>query len=225
MYRPSRASTNLPRLPTVETVGYHVLPLRGRLCRRFVSLLCLPVAASFVLLTGTFHAQQPTPAQLASLPSPVKKIIHFSTDVKPILEKNCLGCHGPAVQQSELRLDNRADALKGGYSGAVIKPGDSAGSRLIHLVAGFEAQRQMPMGGDKLSGLDVSFLRAWIDQGAEWDATPDAVATQRAASESNKHWSFIPPQRPPIPAVRDQARGIAGAGTRRTGPAASRVGA
>ena len=167
-------------------------------------LLCLRIAAGFVLLVAALHAQQPTADQIVSLPAPVKKIIAFSTDIQPILEKNCLGCHGPGAQQSGLRLDNRADALKGGYSGAVIKPGDSAGSRLIHLVAGFEPQRQMPMGGDKLSRLDISFLRAWIDQGAAWDATPSEAAAQPTPNEPTKHWSFVPPKQPAIPAVRNQ---------------------
>ena len=168
------------------------------------------MAAGFVLLAAALHAQQPTPAQLASLPAPVKKIIAFSTDIQPILAKNCLTCHGPAAQQSGLRLDSHAAALKGGYSGAVIKPGDSAGSRLIHLVAGFEPQRRMPMGSDRLDGLDISFLRAWIDQGAEWGKdsqrgeAPNQVATQPTPNEPNKHWSLIPPKQPAIPAVRDE---------------------
>ena len=35
-----------------------------------------------------------------------------------------------------LRLDGRAEALKGGYSGADIVPRDSAASKLIQMVAG-----------------------------------------------------------------------------------------
>ena len=156
------------------------------------------------MLAAALHAQQPTPVQLASLPAPVKKIIAFSTDIQPILAKNCLGCHGPAAQQSGLRLDSHAAALKGGHSGVVIKPGDSAGSRLIHLVAGFDAQRTMPMGGEKLSRLDISFLRAWIDQGAEWGIDPSQAEAPSAADDPKKHWSFVPPKRLTPPAVRHQ---------------------
>ena len=40
--------------------------------------------------------------------------VDFARDVQPILRQNCVGCHGPTVQQSRLRLDRRADAMRGG---------------------------------------------------------------------------------------------------------------
>ena len=40
------------------------------------------------------------------------------------------------MQTNGLRLDSRAGVLEGGYSGPAIKPGNSAESRLIQLVAG-----------------------------------------------------------------------------------------
>jgi hypothetical protein len=47
----------------------------------------------------------------------------FERDIRPILEANCVSCHGPKQQESLLRLDTRGQALKGGMSGAVIVPG------------------------------------------------------------------------------------------------------
>ena len=47
----------------------------------------------------------------------------FSGDVAPILSKNCLPCHGPAQQMSQLDLSTRAAALKGGQkSGPPLLP-------------------------------------------------------------------------------------------------------
>ena len=64
------------------------------------------------------------PARAASkLPPPASVQIDFNRDVKPILEANCLGCHGSRQQQSGLRLDKRQNALRGGDYGAVIMPG------------------------------------------------------------------------------------------------------
>jgi len=40
------------------------------------------------------------------------------------------------MQMSGLRLDRAEDAMRGGYSGAVIVPGKSGDSRLIQMVAG-----------------------------------------------------------------------------------------
>ena len=67
--------------------------------------------------------------------------VDFVREVQPVLRKNCYGCHGPAMQQSGLRLDDAATALKGGYSGAAILPGDSAASPLMQRVMGAKVSR------------------------------------------------------------------------------------
>ena len=69
------------------------------------------------------------------LPPAATKKVDFARDVAPIFEARCSMCHGPQQQMSGLRLDQKAAALKGGHSGAVIIPRDSANSRLIRLVA------------------------------------------------------------------------------------------
>jgi hypothetical protein len=68
-------------------------------------------------------------------------------------------------------LDNRESALEGGYNNTNnVVPGDSAGSLLIHYVAGLVEDMQMPPRGqgDPLTAEQVGRLRAWIDQGADW---------------------------------------------------------
>ena len=102
------------------------------------------------------------------LPAAAKERVDFERDIAPIFQASCESCHGAKQQLSGLRLDRRADALAGGYSGAVIRPGDSAGSRLIQLVAGLEKDQVMPMVGERLTANQVGLLRAWIDQGADW---------------------------------------------------------
>ena len=63
-------------------------------------------------------------------------------------------------------LWRRKSAVRGGYSGkAAIAERDSANSRLIHLVAGFEENLLMPPTGGRLSDEQISILRGWIDQG------------------------------------------------------------
>src|SRR5262245_4766020 len=58
--------------------------------------------------------------------------IDFKRDVAPIFVKRCSECHGPDVQKSKLRLDNKADAFKGGKSGKpTIVPGKSSESEII----------------------------------------------------------------------------------------------
>ena len=96
----------------------------------------------------------------------------------------------------------------GGSSGVVIKPGNSADSKLIHLVAGLQEGLVMPMTGERLTPEQVGLLRAWIDQGANW--LEQATAAEEARSQEkvrhkHPHWAFNPPQRPAIPKVENQA--------------------
>lgn len=127
-------------------------------CRWLTVALTLPI-----LLIPALGASKLPPA--ATTP------IDFNRDVKPILETNCLGCHGKKQQQSGLRLDKRQNALRGGDYGAVILPGRSAESKLILRVAGSDAGMQMPPTGP-LAASDISILRAWIDQGGEFPDVP-----------------------------------------------------
>ena len=108
---------------------------------------------------------------VSQLPPPATNRVSFARDIKPILESSCLRCHGAEKPRSEFRLDNRADAIKGGDQGMDILPGNSARSPLIHYTAYLVEDMEMPpVGkGQQLTADQVSLLRAWIDQGAIWD--------------------------------------------------------
>src|SRR2546421_7972794 len=72
----------------------------------------------------------------------------FIRDVQPVLESRCWGCHGGKLQMHGLRLDRRADALKGGGSGVpAIVPGASSQSLLIKYVAGPHPGGNIPPSG------------------------------------------------------------------------------
>src|SRR5262249_56928688 len=83
----------------------------------------------------------------AELPPAARIQVDFVRDIKPIFEKSCVGCHGAVKQRASLRLDQAKAALAGGNSGAVIKPGDAAGSRLLKAVAGLDADLKIPPDG------------------------------------------------------------------------------
>ncbi len=121
---------------------------------------------------------RPAAAQVdaSQLPPPANVPIDFARDIKPILQTSCLRCHGPEKPRSNFHLDNRPAALKGGDNGVDILPGDSARSHLIHYVSYLVDTMEMPpVGkGDPLTPAQVALLRAWIDQGAAWDAGPPA---------------------------------------------------
>ncbi len=122
----------------------------------------------------------------ASLAAPVQ----FNRDVLPILSEHCFECHGPAKRESGLRLDRREAALAEADSGeSAIVPGKPAASRLIAVVAGTDPDFQMPPAEkkSKLTAAEVETLRQWIAAGAKYE----------------RHWAFVKPQRPALPAVKD----------------------
>ena len=98
---------------------------------------------------------------VSNLPPAAKMQIDFARDIKPILEANCLRCHGPEKPKSDFRLDNLARRLKGGDDNGVdIVPGDSAKSPLIHYVAyQVEDMEMPPIGkGNRLTTNEVSLV-------------------------------------------------------------------
>jgi len=125
--------------------------------------------------------------------------IAFDQHIRPILEANCVECHGPSSQKSGLRLDAKAAALQGGDSGPIAIPGDSANSEIIRRVSGVDPADRMPPKGDPLSEDQVNLLTAWIDQGMEW---PD---DGKALEITSDHWAFQKPVEPDIPEVDNDA--------------------
>jgi cytochrome c551/c552 len=102
--------------------------------------------------------------------------VDFQRDVQPIFREHCISCHGPEQQMSGLRLDRRADAMRGG-SQADIGPGSAEGSRLYHRLTDTIFGPKMPPEGP-LNAAQIETIKNWIDEGAEW---PDAVAGETPA--------------------------------------------
>lgn len=127
--------------------------------------------------------------------------IDFKREIEPIFARTCYQCHGPQKALGQLRLDNKALAMKGGLSGPSIIPGNSKASRLMQRILGEGDEMQMPMGGDPLKPEQIELIRKWIDQGAKW---PDAGTAQEAAVPT--HWAYRKPVRPRLPRVKNQAR-------------------
>jgi cytochrome b subunit of formate dehydrogenase len=106
-------------------------------------------------VSGTPPAETGTPA--ASGPT-------WDEDVAPILAAKCLTCHGSAATAG-LNLSTYEDAMKGGTTGPVIIPGDSANSLLII---------KQEAGGHpgQLTPEELDIVKAWIDAGAVQAAKP-----------------------------------------------------
>ncbi len=118
-----------------------------------------------------------------------EKKIGYNHDVRPILAENCFACHGAdsAARKADLRLDRRDDAIK---SEAIV-PGDVEKSSLIERILSDNKSHLMPppKTKKKLTDAQKEILKRWIAEGAEYEP----------------HWSFIPPKRPILPAVKNAA--------------------
>ncbi|MBM3845037.1 MAG: DUF1553 domain-containing protein [Verrucomicrobia bacterium] len=122
--------------------------------------------------------------------------IDFNRDVRPILADNCFACHGPdkAKRKAGLRLDLRADATATLDSGGrAVVPGDPAASLILKLTAAENEEDRMPpkKTGKRLTSGQISILRQWVIEGAEFKA----------------HWAYLSPERPPLPPVSDSTWG------------------
>ncbi len=110
----------------------------------------------------------------AKLPPTAKAKVSYKKDIKPLLEKSCLNCHGPKKRpKGKFRIDTRELALKGGSEGVAIIPGKSDKSPLTYYITYQVVDYEMPPEGKKdypkLTKKQVGLMRAWIDQGVNYD--------------------------------------------------------
>lgn len=113
----------------------------------------------------------------------------FPTEVQPILAKRCIVCHGGGQQLAGVRLDNAADAMKGGYSGPIIVAGKADASKLMERISSSKDGFRMPPMGPALSPVEIAALKNWINEGATW---PAGLNIGKATARKSTHWAFQP---------------------------------
>jgi len=128
----------------------------------------------------------------AALSLAADKPVDFDRDVRPILSDRCFACHGPDDKRrlANLRLDTEDGLFADRGSYRIVTPGDSAKSRLLARISAANQAARMPPAqtGAGLTETQIATIRKWIEQGAKWE----------------RHWSFVPPQRPALPSVRNE---------------------
>jgi hypothetical protein len=103
--------------------------------------------------------------------------VDFSTQVKPILNKNCISCHGGVKQKGGFSMMTREDMLKPCESGKpAIVPGNAEASPLYQHLITKDLEERMPYKENPLSEKDINVLRQWIEEGAQW----------------GNHWAYQP---------------------------------
>ncbi len=133
-----------------------------------------------------------TLASLLLLTTPGVAAVDYVQQIKPLLQSQCVKCHGATSQKGKLKLDTAAAALKGGEHGTSIVPGKSADSLLVQTLEGTHAEiSKMPYKRPPLDSAQVTLVKQWIDEGAQ------APANEQPSDD--RHWAFIKPTRPDVP--------------------------
>ena len=142
----------------------------------------LATLVGLLALTAGARAESP-----AVVPPPGR--LSYNKDVRPILVEVCFSCHGAdsASRKAGLRLDQRDAAIEFG----ALVPGDPDSSTFLDRVYSDDPDEVMPPPATKkvLSAEQKEILTRWVREGAEYEA----------------HWSYIPPRRPDLPAVGNEA--------------------
>jgi len=110
-----------------------------------------------------------------------EKEVDYSTQIKPILNKNCITCHGGVKKNGGFSVLFEEEAFAITESGhAAIIPGDPNGSELIKRLTASDPELRMPYEKEPLSTEEIDLLKTWIKQGAKW----------------GKHWAYQTVQKP-----------------------------
>jgi hypothetical protein len=82
--------------------------------------------------------------------------IDYNAQVKPILNKKCIACHGGVKREAEFSLLFRQEALAKAESGKyAIVPGDAAHSELVKRITATDPQERMPYKKDPLTKEEI----------------------------------------------------------------------
>lgn len=130
-----------------------------------VTFLIIVTASSFVYLTHNSH-------------------VDFTTQVKPIINRSCITCHGGVRQKGGFSLLFREEALAKTESGKrAIIPGDPGNSEMIRRINLKNPEERMPYKHDPLSREEIDILTKWVKEGAPW----------------GEHWAYVPVKEVPVP--------------------------
>jgi len=123
-----------------------------------------------------------------------RKKVDFSAQVKPILNKHCIACHGGVKRNAKFSLLFRHEALDTAESGKhMIIPGDPEHSEMIRRITATDPEVRMPYKEESLSKDEIDILTQWIREGAEW----------------GDHWAYLPPKPVDVPSSGKSLAGFA----------------
>ena len=134
------------------------------------------LAAVTWLSPNLLAEDKPAAAKAGDKPAAEKRAVSYHTDILPILQANCQGCHQPAKAGGKLDMTAFKNMLAAAESGSVaIVPGKPADSYLISQITPEKGEAAMPQGKPPLAETEIALIRRWIEEGAKDDTPPDTA--------------------------------------------------
>ena len=117
-----------------------------------------------------------------------KDAIDYSTQVKPIINKKCIACHGGVKKQGGFsflfEVEAKAKLKSGKYA---IVPGEPQQSEMIRRIALTDPEERMPYHHDPLPPEEIMIFTDWIKQGAHW----------------GQHWAYQSILKQTVPTIKN----------------------
>ncbi|MBC9868212.1 MAG: DUF1553 domain-containing protein [Opitutae bacterium] len=118
---------------------------------------------------------------------PASAEVDFARDIRPILNANCIECHGGLKASGNVSYvyEDRVVDFEGKSGYTVVKPGIPEESELYFRITTDDEDDRMPPPDehDSLSEKEIALIEQWIEEGAKW----------------GRHWAFEAPGKPRVP--------------------------
>src|SRR6476619_759010 len=137
----------------------------------------LPLAALLALaLPSLAPADNPKAKEVAPA------TVSYYTQVRPIFQAHCQGCHQPAKARGEYVMTAFDKLLAGGESGQrAVVAGHPEQSLLVEQITPADGKAKMPEGKKPLDSTDIDTIRRWVAEGAADDTPANARERHGAA--------------------------------------------
>lgn len=143
-----------------------------------------------------------------TIANPGEELAFFRNEVLPVIQQNCLKCHGNGKNKGGLQLISRDAILRGGDSGPAVNLQNPEKSLLLDMISYRDGDHEMPPDG-KLKDADIERLKKWVALGIPYDPAlesqskvhkeePSGYLTE-VNEKTRNYWAFRPLEKPSTP--------------------------
>lgn len=104
--------------------------------------------------------------------------VEYATQIQPIFNSNCTGCHGSNGGVTLTSYEALMNSDGNNYGTNLVVPEDPDASGLVDKIEpNPQHGNRMPVGG-ALSDAEIALIRQWISEGANATATSNEIVTE-----------------------------------------------